>query len=284
VVFRADPGDLEIDRAAPVLEAEVAGAASTWTPALDGCLEPGGVYAWTVRAHFGDGASAWAEARLFALPAAPTPEELESALAVVERYLAARSGAVGAAPTGAPGAAASPSGPSGPGGSFPFGETFYIADDGSVVGNAFVYSCGLGAVGDYWRDFDGDGYGSPDDPTTACAQPPGYVANEDDCDDDDDALALSCLCDPLSPDLVCGGGAHCEPQSSGDPQCVAPVGAGGQGAACATSSDCQAEFYCREGASCSQWCRVGGSDCSVGTCNAFSVPRYIGGTEWGGCS
>jgi len=38
----------------------------------------------------------------------------------------------------------------------------------------------------YYADNDGDGTGDPSDTVTDCLQPPGYVANFDDCDDDDD--------------------------------------------------------------------------------------------------
>lgn len=283
VVFRADLESLEIDRGAPVLETEVAGGATTWTPALGECLEAGGVYAWSVRAHFEDGASAWAEARLFSLPSGPTEEDLEEALEVVRRHLAARAGTVGVAPASLP-APASPTSP--PGGSFPFGETFYIAGDGTVVGNAFVYSCGVGAASPFWRDFDGDGFGAPNDPTTACAQPPGYVSNEGDCDDDNPALNVACICDPFDTSIVCGADNHCEPQPSGDPLCNAGVGAGGQNAACSGSADCQADYFCFQGTSCRRWCRVslGGGDCGGDeVCSPFSTKRFIGATEWGTC-
>jgi len=43
-----------------------------------------------------------------------------------------------------------------------------------------------GLPGDtYYADSDSDGLGNPDEMTTACEQPEGYVANSDDCDDID---------------------------------------------------------------------------------------------------
>jgi hypothetical protein len=35
----------------------------------------------------------------------------------------------------------------------------------------------------FWRDADGDGYGDPASPERACAPPPGFVTNADDCYD-----------------------------------------------------------------------------------------------------
>lgn len=43
-------------------------AALAWTPSLDRCLEWGGRYAWSVRAHMVDGPTAWAEPSLFRVP------------------------------------------------------------------------------------------------------------------------------------------------------------------------------------------------------------------------
>ncbi|HCY90031.1 MAG TPA: hypothetical protein DHV17_07210, partial [Chitinophagaceae bacterium] len=35
----------------------------------------------------------------------------------------------------------------------------------------------------YYQDADGDGFGNASVTTVACAPPPGYVGNDDDCDD-----------------------------------------------------------------------------------------------------
>ena len=58
VVYRVG-GEGEEARA--VLEQEIAGAASSWTPSLGGCLERGGHYAWSVRAAGREGAGDWSE-------------------------------------------------------------------------------------------------------------------------------------------------------------------------------------------------------------------------------
>jgi hypothetical protein len=51
---------------------------------------------------------------------------------------------------------------------------------------------------EWYRDADGDGFGDPADSLEDCAAPAGYVPNDRDCDDDDDAI---------NPDgiEVCGG-------------------------------------------------------------------------------
>ena len=43
-------------------------------------------------------------------------------------------------------------------------------------------------VSTYYRDYDGDGYGDPDDLLSSESQPSGYVTNDDDCDDTDDMI------------------------------------------------------------------------------------------------
>ncbi|MFP3941050.1 MAG: tail fiber domain-containing protein [Thermoanaerobaculia bacterium] len=75
----------------PLLVARVPGGATAWTPGGD-CLEAGGSYAWTLRvvgeAADGAGAEDWSEPALFRVSAAPSPDELEEALATLRRYLA----------------------------------------------------------------------------------------------------------------------------------------------------------------------------------------------------
>ncbi len=102
------------------LRREIAGAAASWTPGRSECLEPGRVYAWTVRAVLAPdrlpaGAvstdakdAAWSAPRFFAVPAAPSEEELAAALEVVQRWQQSRANLGDAADTlGATGQGAS---------------------------------------------------------------------------------------------------------------------------------------------------------------------------------
>lgn len=72
-------------------------------------------------------------------------------------------------------------------------------DDDPDVGTHAAEICGDGIdnncddeiddVGEeplWWRDADGDGFGDPDEPSTQCTAPSGYVADATDCDDRDD--------------------------------------------------------------------------------------------------
>ncbi len=72
---------------ASALSAELPAGASSWTPPADRCLAPGERYVWSVRAQTESGSTAWSEALLFEITAAPTAAEFQSALEVVQRYL-----------------------------------------------------------------------------------------------------------------------------------------------------------------------------------------------------
>jgi hypothetical protein len=87
VVFRLEDEAAELP-SEPVLRRQVTGGLTLWTPSLAECLEPGGEYAWAVRSRQGDAWSAWSEALLFRVPAAPTAAEVERALAVLRAYSA----------------------------------------------------------------------------------------------------------------------------------------------------------------------------------------------------
>ena len=45
-----------------------------------------------------------------------------------------------------------------------------------------------GVMETWWQDTDIDGYGAPENPYYGCERPPGYVSNDDDCDDTDPLL------------------------------------------------------------------------------------------------
>ncbi len=83
LVIYGVPEEESEERPQPVLSVTLPGAAHGWTPALEQCLEPGGRYAWSVRAG-GD----WSEASLFEVSAAPSVAEVERAMAVLRRYVA----------------------------------------------------------------------------------------------------------------------------------------------------------------------------------------------------
>ena len=71
-----------------VLRAELPPAASGWTPSADRCL-PAGRYAWTVRDLADASASPWAAPLFFSVAAPPAAGDLESAVALLRRELAA---------------------------------------------------------------------------------------------------------------------------------------------------------------------------------------------------
>ena len=84
VVYRAGRGEEETP---PVLRATVDGRAGSWTPMLGRCLERGGRYAWSLRAHGAEGPSQWSTAALFEVTSGPGPRELEEALALLRDRL-----------------------------------------------------------------------------------------------------------------------------------------------------------------------------------------------------
>ena len=73
----------------------------------------------------------------------------------------------------------------------------------------------------WFLDGDGDGFGTPDDTWAACEVPSGYVATDDDCDDDDAEVHPDAVetCDGI--DENCDGDAD-DGASGGDVTCAAP--------------------------------------------------------------
>ena len=61
-----------------------------------------------------------------------------------------------------------------------------------------------GVLNTFYRDMDGDSYGTPSMPTTGCTAPAGYVANDDDCND-------SCMsCRPGGTEVCDGQNNDCD--------------------------------------------------------------------------
>lgn len=84
--------------------------ATAWTPSLGRCLEPGGRYAWTIRAVSSEAAGEWPVPSLFRVERGPSREEIAAAVEVVRRYIELEAEGVepgGAAGTGEPSRAAS---------------------------------------------------------------------------------------------------------------------------------------------------------------------------------
>ena len=67
------------------------GSARGWTPSLDRCLQPGGRYAWALRAVTSDGLGEWSPVYFFQIPQ-PTAIDVQRALAVIEAFLGTERG------------------------------------------------------------------------------------------------------------------------------------------------------------------------------------------------
>jgi hypothetical protein len=88
VVYRVlESGDSERE---PARRVALPGNVGSWTPSLGECLEPGSAYAWSVSADSPGAKGAWSEAGVFRISPAPSLEEVETALAVLERYRMSR--------------------------------------------------------------------------------------------------------------------------------------------------------------------------------------------------
>ena len=98
-----------------VYSRRIEGAALAWAPSREECLAPGRVYAWLVRADVaGGGLGEWSAPRRFRVPGVPSIEEVDAALALLERWRAARPGVSsaggGSSPTSATGRSTGASG------------------------------------------------------------------------------------------------------------------------------------------------------------------------------
>ena len=86
-----DAWPVDLGGAPMVAYARVPGGATAWTPELSDCLEPDGSYVWFVRGILNRDRGAvtdWSSGRFFAIPAFPTPGEVEEAIRVLRRYAA----------------------------------------------------------------------------------------------------------------------------------------------------------------------------------------------------
>ena len=98
-VYELDPtaavqpgSSLEHAVVAEAIFTRVAGGATGWTPGLGLCLVPGGRYAWFVRAIFdetAEEAGEWSPPLIFQVSPAPSTAEVEAALDVLRRHVAA---------------------------------------------------------------------------------------------------------------------------------------------------------------------------------------------------
>ena len=87
----------DLREAEEVLYATVPGGATSWTPPSEQCFVAGGRFVWFVRSVYDVtdrkivNAGEWSDGRFFAVPEAPTPEELQRALDVLRRWQSAGS-------------------------------------------------------------------------------------------------------------------------------------------------------------------------------------------------
>lgn len=87
VVYEMSAEDVLADA---VLERQLPGGVSSWTPGVGSGLTPGGRYAWTVGAVASTGEIVWSGPALFDVVGGPSEADFEEALAVVRQYLATR--------------------------------------------------------------------------------------------------------------------------------------------------------------------------------------------------
>lgn len=100
-------------------------------------------------------------------------------------------------------------------------------------------------------------------------------------------------CNPVYPStndathVGCGASQRCQMvyDALGGTYCVYPTGGLGQGASCASSTDCKAGYDClfTTAWTCLQYCRVGQFDCLTGTCGPTNPPAYDRNTQIGVC-
>jgi hypothetical protein len=149
-------------------------------------------------------------------------------------------------------------------------------DGGGMGFEAFAFGCSSGMM--LYRDYDGDGYGSPTSGyTRSCVVPTGYALKQDDCDDNDERVH------PGAMEICNHRDDNCNTLiDEGLPvmtYSLAPGGGAPQGAP-PTVMDCAPpQGYCALASCGTGWCRrlassCASTDCTPGqprpeTCNGF---------------
>lgn len=103
MVFRleaGEPGRMEPESDAS-LSARVPGGATSYSPSLSDCLEPGGAFGWVVRAITDDRAGEWSLPSFFRVPERPSRDEVTAALEALRAYVE-RGGSLAALASAAP--------------------------------------------------------------------------------------------------------------------------------------------------------------------------------------
>lgn len=135
----------------------------------------------------------------------------------------------------------------------------------------------------FYRDADGDGYGSPSVTTQACSAPPGYVSNNSDCNDN--AMAIR----PGAPEMCNGVDDDCDGaiDESGTTVFYRDADSDGYGSASVTTQACSAPAgYVSNNLDCNDFnasVRPGGTEICNGTdddCDGQIDENAIGTTTY----
>lgn len=141
-VIGGDPadGNLTVDEPA-VLSVRLPGAANSWTPTVERCLQRGERYAWSIRPLGNAKGAEWSRPSLFEVAASAAPTDLADAVAELRREMASagtnpsvRGG--GSTPSATEARAAAPNAAS----ASPSVTTFDVDGSGNVVANSFTGS------------------------------------------------------------------------------------------------------------------------------------------------
>lgn len=129
-----------------VYSRRIEGAALAWAPSREECLAPGRVYAWLVRADVaGAGLGEWSAPRRFRVPGVPSIEEVDAALALLERWRVAQPGVLGSA-SGSPAISAT-------------GQSTPAGGDRATAETEAPLAAGVAAVRGEIPDVTGNAYG-----------------------------------------------------------------------------------------------------------------------------